>query len=91
MQMSNISANLKTNKVGISPVIQWLRHCLPVQELQVQSLVREVRSHMPHGQKTKTSNRSNILTDSTKTLKMVHHQKNLQKIKLNYNQKGIKI
>ena len=38
---------------GTSLVVQWLRFCLPMQGLQVQSLVRELRSHMPCGQKTK--------------------------------------
>ena len=38
---------------------------------------RELRSHMPQGQKTKTQNRSNLVTDSVKTLKMVHIKKHL--------------
>jgi len=38
-------------------------------------LIGELRSHMPHGQKTKTYNRSNIVTNSVKTLKMVHIKK----------------
>ena len=33
----------------------------------VWSLARELRSHMPYGQKTKTWNRSNIITHSKKT------------------------
>ena len=41
-----------------------------MQELWVQFLVRELRSHMPCGQKTKkTWNRSNIVTNSIRTLK----------------------
>ena len=39
---------------GASLVVQWLELCLPIQEMQVQSLVGELRSHMPHGHKTKT-------------------------------------
>ena len=35
-------------------VVQWLRLCLPMQGVQVPSLVGELRSHMPPGQKTKT-------------------------------------
>ena len=31
--------------------VQWLRLHLPMQEVWVQSPVRELRSHMPHGQK----------------------------------------
>ena len=38
---------------GTSPVVQWLRLCLSMQGLQVQSLVKELRSYMPHGQQTK--------------------------------------
>ena len=39
----------ETSQVG-----QWLRLRLPVQGVQVPSLVGELRSHMPGGQKTKT-------------------------------------
>ena len=34
-----------------SLVVQWLKLCLPVQRAWFWSLVRELRSHMPHGQK----------------------------------------
>ena len=34
---------------GTSLVVQWLSICLPVQGMQVQSLVGELRSHMPWG------------------------------------------
>ena len=44
----------KNNQVGTSPVVQWLRLCLPMKGVQVQSLVRELRYHMPQGQKSKT-------------------------------------
>ena len=37
-----------------------LRLTLPMQEVGVQSLVRELRSHMPFGQNPKTSKRSNV-------------------------------
>ena len=56
---------------GTSLVVQWLRPCLPMQGLWVQSLVRELRSHMPCMPKAKTYNRSNIVTNSIQTLKMV--------------------
>ena len=36
---------------------------------KVWSSVRELGSHMPHDQKTKTKDRSNIVTNSIKTLK----------------------
>ena len=32
-----------------SPVVQWLRICLPTEGMWVQSLVWELRSHMPWG------------------------------------------
>ena len=32
---------------GILLVVQWLRICLPMQETWVQSLIRELRSHVP--------------------------------------------
>ena len=35
--------------VGTSLVVQWLRILLPMQGMQVQSLVGELRSHMPQG------------------------------------------
>ena len=37
----------------------------------------ELRPYMPQGQKPKTSNGSNIVTNSTKTLKMVHPYQNV--------------
>ena len=51
-----------------SLVVQWLR-LLPTQRVQVRSLLGEPRSHMPLGQKGKTWNRSNIVTNSKQTLK----------------------
>ena len=46
-----------------------------MQRVWVWSLVEEIRSHVPPGQKTKTYNRSNIITNSIKTLTMVHIKK----------------
>ena len=38
--------------LGTSPlVVQWLRLYLPMQGVQIQSLVGGLRSHVPHGQK----------------------------------------
>ena len=70
-----------------SLVVQWFRLHLPVQGEQVQSLVGELRSHMPQGQKTKTQNRSNIVTNLIKTLKMVHVKKKFLKKKLEQKKK----
>ena len=39
---------LKRKQRGASPMVQWLRRCLPMQGAWVRSLVRELRSHMPH-------------------------------------------
>ena len=39
---------------GTSLVVQWLGLRLPMQRVQVQSLVGELGSHMPRGQKTIT-------------------------------------
>ena len=36
------------------PSSQWLRLCLLMHRLWVRSLVKELRSHMPHGQKSRT-------------------------------------
>ena len=47
-------ADIKRESGGISLVAQWLRLCLPMQGLWVRSLVRQLRSHIPGGQKTKT-------------------------------------
>ena len=35
------------NTLGTYLVVQWLRLCLAMQEVQVPSLVREVRSYIP--------------------------------------------
>ena len=51
--------------------VQSLRLHLPMQGMRVRSLVREVRSHMPHGQK----NRQHKQCSNKKTLEMVHIKK----------------
>ena len=61
--------------------VQCLRLCLLIQGVWVQSLVGELRSHMPLGQNTKTWNRSNIVIKSMKSLKMVHIKKKIFKKK----------
>ena len=60
---------------GISLAVQWLRLHLPKQGVQVGSLVWEVRSHMLQNKKLKTQNRRDSVTNSIKTLKMVHIKK----------------
>ena len=51
--------------------VLWLRLHLLIQGMRVRSLVGKLGSCMSHGQKTKTENRNNIVTDSVGTLKMV--------------------
>ena len=53
-------------------MVQWLG--LPMQWVQIWSLVGELRFHLPRGQKKKKS-KSNIVTNSVNTLKMVHIKK----------------
>ena len=54
-------------------MVQYLRFCLSMKGVRVQFLVGELTSHMPQGpKKPKTSSRSNTVTNSLKTLKMVH-------------------
>ena len=45
---------LKFSCPGTSLAVQWLRLHLPMQRVWVRSLIRELRSHMLRGQKTKT-------------------------------------
>ena len=47
----------KINDQGTSLEVQWLRLCLPMQGVKVQSLVGKLRSHMPWGQKKKTKDK----------------------------------
>ena len=55
-----------------SLVVQWLRLRLPMQRLWVRSQVGELKSHMPRSRKSKTSNISNIVTNSINTLKIIY-------------------
>ena len=77
LSLDPISNPIKS--LGTSLAVQWLQFPLPKQGLQVQSLVGELRSHMPCGQKAKTLNRSNTVTNSIKTLKMVRMRKKKKK------------
>ena len=45
---------LRSQAEGTSLVVQGLRLRIPIQGVWVESLVRELRSHMPLSQKTKT-------------------------------------
>ena len=48
-----MAEGFKVSLHGISLVVPWLRLHLPMQVVWVQSLVRELGSHMPLCQKTK--------------------------------------
>ena len=62
---------------GASLVVQWLRLCLPVQRVWVQSLVRkkkkslvrELGSHVPNGLGARVWSRGDIVVNSVETLK----------------------
>ena len=51
---TKMNSRVKELMLATSLVVQWLRLCLSMQGLQVQSLVWQLRFHMPGGQKTKT-------------------------------------
>ena len=40
---------LKNTTPGTSLVVRWLRICLPIEETQVQPLVKVLKSHIMHG------------------------------------------
>ena len=52
--MAGAGDGSKESREGISLSVQWLRLHLPMQGVGVQSLVEELRSHMPYGQQNKT-------------------------------------
>ena len=54
-----------------SLVVQWLRLQLLLQGVWIQFPVKELSTHMPHGQRTQ-EHKNNIVTSSIKTLKTVH-------------------
>ena len=67
-----IIKELNKRELETSLPVQWLRFHLPMQGVQAQSLVEELRPHIPRCQKAKTQNRSIVVTNSINTLKMVH-------------------
>ena len=72
----NGKQRLETICHGTSLVDQWLRLHLPMQGVQVQFLARELRSHMPCGQKNQNAKQKQNCKSSIKILKMVHIKKN---------------
>ena len=67
MSRGDGAQGLKVTRLRASPAVQGLRLQLPVQGVWVQTLVRELGSHRPRGQKTKTN--------SIKTLQTGPHKK----------------
>ena len=66
------SRSVQTSLTRDFPHVHWLRLHLPMKGVHIWSLVRELRSHMPCGQKTKKKKKnhkkptSNIVTNSIK-------------------------
>ena len=68
-------------KLGLETflVVQWLSLCLPMQGVQIQSLVGELRSHMPHGQNTKNIKQKQNCNKFNEDFKNGLHPKKLKK------------
>ena len=76
----DVSLQFSFKQVETGLVVQWLRLCLTMQGMQVWSLVGELRLDMSRGQKTNKQSRSDIVTNSIKTLKWsTSKKKNLKK------------
>ena len=79
-QMPQTTQPLKTPSQGTPVVVQWLRLHLPMQGVWVQSLVRELRSRLPCGQKTKHKKQKHYCNKFNKcNLKMVRIKKKKKK------------
>ena len=61
--------SFKKVNLGTSLMVQGLGLCLPMEKMWIQSLVGDLRSHMPHGQKYKTE--AILLINSVNTLKKI--------------------
>ena len=70
---------LREELTGTSLAVQWLRLCLPGHRVWVQSLVRELRSHMPLGQKTETWKQKSYCNKFSEDFKHGPQKKSLQK------------
>ena len=70
---------------GTSLEVQWLKFCLTMRGVQVGSLVRELKSHMPRGQKNQNIKQKWYCNKLNKNFKMVHtKKKNLKRKKKIY-------
>ena len=71
----------KQRQAGTFPGSSVVKTSLSNARVKILSLVGELRFHLPHGQKTKTEKRSNIVTNSIKTLKYGQHEKKKKTLK----------
>lgn len=60
----------KKKKGGTSLAVQWLGLYLLTHRVRVQSLVRELRSHVPQGPKIQNSNQLQYCKNSIKAFKI---------------------
>ena len=74
----------KNHVLGTSLAVQWLRLCLPMQGVQVQSLVGELRSPMPRGQKNQNIKQKQYCNKFNKDFKNGPHQKKIYKKERKY-------
>ena len=60
--------NIIINNAGDFPTGLVVKNCLPMQGIQIQSLVRELRSHMPESNQTHVTTREPMSSkvDSTR-------------------------
>ena len=68
LSLYSILLNLSQANAGTSVVFQWLRIRLPMQGTWVQSLVRELRSHMPQGNRGRILQLLNLYTTTRETV-----------------------
>ena len=61
--------NKKYVQISIGAAVWWLRLHLPMQRVRVQSLVGELRSHVPCDQKTKTEKQEQYCNQFNKDFK----------------------
>ena len=67
--------NKKYVQISIGAAVWWLRLHLPMQRVRVQSLVGELRSHVPCDQKTKTEKQEQYCNQFNKDFKNGLHLK----------------
>ena len=71
MNSSSLKKKIKEGDFPGSPVVEISLYNGEGSGVRVPSLFGDLGSHMPHGQETKTQNRSNTVTNSTKENKEI--------------------